>query len=124
MIKVGKQRFVEQFVTHPPVEAFDERIFAGLARAGIVPLDPGFPAPFENHVRGQLGAIVIDNHAGLAANGNQIDEFAHNPLTRDRRIGRRHQAVPRHVIDDVEHPEPAARRHLVMNKTKASALVG
>ena len=87
MIKVGKQRFVEQFVTHPPVEAFDERIFGGLARAGIVPLDAGLPAPFENRVRGQLGAIVTDNHAGLAANGNQIGEFAHDALTRDRRIG-------------------------------------
>lgn len=89
-----------------------------------MPLDPCLAAPFEHRVRAQLSAVVADDHAGLAAHGDQIDQFAHDPLARDRSVRHGRKTLARHVIDDVEHPEPAACRHLVVHEVEAPALVG
>ena len=67
----SKQRLVEQLVTHPPVQAFDERVLGWFARRGLVPFDPGLAAIFEHRVRGQFGAVVTHDHAGLAVHGDQ-----------------------------------------------------
>ena len=67
----SEQRLVEQLVTHPPVEAFDERVLGWLARSGLVPFYTGLAAIFEHRVRGQFGSVVTHDHAGLAVHGDQ-----------------------------------------------------
>jgi hypothetical protein len=39
-------------------------------------------------------------------------------------VSNRRQALARHIIDDVEHPEPATGDHLIMHEVQAPALVG
>ena len=122
--QAGEQRLIEQLVAHPSVEAFDEGVLGGLARRRVVPLDPALAAPFQHRVRGQLGAVIADDHARLAVHGDQLLQLTHHPLARDRGIRHRLQAFTRDIIDDVEHPEPAARDHLVVHEVEAPALVG
>ena len=39
-------------------------------------------------------------------------------------MGTRTQALAGHIVDDVELPEPASRRHLIVHEVQAPALVG
>lgn len=89
-----------------------------------MPLNADLPAPGEDRVRRQLGAIIADDHPWLAALGDQIGELAHDPTPRYRRIGHRTQALAGHIVDDVEHSEPASRRHLIVHEVQAPSLVG
>src|SRR3546814_10810606 len=45
------------------------------------------------------------------------------PCPTRRSSDRRCQALPGHVVDDVEHPEPSPRRHLIVHKVQAPPLV-
>ena len=66
------QRLVEQFVANLPVEALYKGILRRLPWRRVVPLDVGFATPAQHRVRGQLGSVVRDDHAGLAAFGDEI----------------------------------------------------
>ena len=82
MIEAGEQRLIEQFVTHPPLKTLNKRVMDWLS----LPIDFGAPTPFEHSIRGQLSSIVADYHAGLAAHGNQVGQFADQSFARDRGI--------------------------------------
>ena len=99
MIQAEKEGLVEQLVAHAAVEALDVAILHRLAWGDVMPLDSHFPAPGEDCVRGQLGAVVADDYSGLAALGDQIGELAHDPTPRDRRVRHRTQALAGHIID-------------------------
>ena len=75
-------------------------------------------------LRGELGPIVGDDHAGLAASFDQRRQFARHATAGDRRVGDRRQAFPRHVIDDIEDAEPPAAGELVVDKIQRPARVG
>jgi hypothetical protein len=116
MGKAGEQLFIEQSVSHPAVEALDERVLGGLARCRVMPLNSSPAAPGQHRVRSELGAVIADDHPWLAAHGDQIGEFAHHSFARDRCVRDRRQKLTGYIINDVKHPEPAARHHLVMDK--------
>ena len=124
MIEAGEQHFIEQFVTHPPVKTLDERTLRWLFRGRIMPVNLGVPAPFERRIRGQLSAIIADDHAGLAAHGDQIGQFAYHSFAADRGIRNCCHTLARHIIDQVEHSEPAATRQLVVHEVEVPAPVG
>jgi len=75
-----EQRLIEQFVAHPPVETLHKGILGWLAWRRVMPFYPGFAAPGQNRVRGQLGTVVAHDHPWLAAPGDQFGQFAHHPL--------------------------------------------
>ena len=54
-----------------------------------MPRDPGLLAPGQHRVGRQLSAVVADDHAGLAAPGDQSGELAHHPPARDRGVRHR-----------------------------------
>ena len=58
MAHVHEQRFIEQFVAHPTVKAFHERVLGGLSRRRVVPLYLGFTAPDQHRVGGQFCAVA------------------------------------------------------------------
>ena len=118
-----EQRLVEQFVPHATVEALDIAILHRPSGRDIMPLDADLAAPCQHGVAGELGSVVADDHAGLATLGDQLGQLANDTATRDRGIRHRCETLPRHVIDDVEHAEPPARRHLIVNEVEAPALV-
>jgi hypothetical protein len=81
--KANEQGLVEQFVAHSTVEALDVAVLHRLAQSDLVPLHADLAAPCEHCIAGELGAIVADDHARLAALGDQLAQLAHNTVPRD-----------------------------------------
>jgi transposase len=67
LIEIEEQGLVEKLVAHAPVEALDKAILHRLAGGDEVPVDLAVPAPSQHGVAGELGAVVADDHARLAA---------------------------------------------------------
>ena len=58
-----EQVLVQAFVAQPADQALDEAVLHRLARRDVVPGDATLLLPAEDRVRGQLGAVVADDHA-------------------------------------------------------------
>ena len=67
--------------------------------------------------------MIGNDHAWLAASGDQVRQLTSNAATGDRRVGDRGQAFARHVIDDVEHSEASAAGELVVHEVQRPARV-
>src|ERR1700729_447277 len=67
MIESEEQALVEKLVAHAPVETLAEAILHRLSWRNEMPDDRVVLRPGEHGVRGELGPIVRDDHAGLAA---------------------------------------------------------
>src|SRR6266496_3099986 len=80
-------------------------------------------APAQDRIRGELGAVIGDDHSRLAAPLDDCDELAGNPSARDRGVGNRRQAFSRHVIDDVENTEAPAAGELIVDKVERPARI-
>lgn len=116
IVTAVKQRLVKQFVSHPPVEGFHVAVLHRLSGGGVVPLDLVVLGPGQDRISRKLGPVVADDHARLAAPGDDVGQFARHAASRDRCVGDRGKALPGHVIDDVEHAEPRATSELVMDE--------
>ena len=121
VIEAEEQGFVEKLVPHPAVEAFTEAVLHRLARRNEVPVDLVVLRPGQHGIAGELGAVVGDDHARLAAPIDQRRQFARHPPSRDRGVGDRRQTFPGHVIDDVQDPEATAVGELVVDKIQRPA---
>jgi hypothetical protein len=67
-----------------------------------MPLNADLPAPGEDSVRGQLGAVVADDHSGLPRSAIR-SVSSRTTLSPDIDVSGTAQALAGHVIDDVEH---------------------
>src|SRR5436305_5860112 len=76
MIEAEEQALVEKLVAHAPVEALAEAVLHRLSGRNEMPDNPVVLRPGEHGVRGELGPIVRDDHAGLAAALDQNSQFA------------------------------------------------
>ena len=65
MTEVVEQVFVQAFVTHPAVEAFDEPVLHWLAGRDVMPVNLAVLLPFQDRIGSQFGPIVADHHAGV-----------------------------------------------------------
>ncbi len=70
---------VEAFVAQPAIEAFDKPILHWLSGCDVVPLDLLFLLPGQDGVRGELGAVVADDHARTASALDDAVKFTHHP---------------------------------------------
>jgi hypothetical protein len=75
MIEAEEQALVEKLVAHAPIETLAEAILHRLSWRNEMPDDPVVLRPGEHGVRGELGPIVRDDHAGLAAPFDQRRQF-------------------------------------------------
>src|SRR4051794_40685208 len=66
VLDVGEQVLVEALVTQSAVEALYEAILHRFAGRNVVPFDITLLLPGQDGVRGQLGAVVADDHSGVA----------------------------------------------------------
>ena len=64
--------------------------------------------PAQHRVRGELGAIVGNDHLRLAARADEHRQLACNSFARDRGVGNCRQTYARHIIDNVEDAEAPA----------------
>jgi hypothetical protein len=123
MIEAEEKALVEKLVAHAPVETLAEAILHRLSRRNEMPDDPVVVRPGEHGVRGELGPVVGHDHAWLAAPLNQDRQFPRHAPARDRGVRDRRQALPGHVIDDVQDAESSAAGELVMDEIHRPASI-
>ena len=123
VIEIDEQGLVEELVAHPAVEALDEAVLHRLAGRDVVPIDLVIDCPAKDRVRGELGAIVTDDHSWLAAGLDEHRQLAGDPYARDRGVGDRRQALTGYIVDDVEDAEAPAKRELVVDEVERPARV-
>jgi hypothetical protein len=71
----------------------------------VVPLDATLLLPSQDGVRGQLGAVVTDDHARIVAQFSDLIEFAGDTQAGERRVHDQTEAFPREVIDQRQDAE-------------------
>src|SRR5947209_20130652 len=81
VVEPEEQSLVQQFVAHAAVEGFDVPVLHGLARCDVVPIHGMVPGPGEDRVRGELGAVIGNDHARLATPADELSELTSHPLT-------------------------------------------
>ena len=79
MVDAEEQCLVQEFIPHPAVEGFAVPVLHGLPGGDVVPLHLHLLCPFQDRVRGELGAIIANDHAGLSTPFDQGCEFPGNP---------------------------------------------
>tara|TARA_B100000965_G_scaffold378267_1_gene372989 strand:+ start:8388 stop:8834 length:447 start_codon:yes stop_codon:yes gene_type:complete len=95
----------EALVAETSVEAFDGAVLPRLSGRDVMPVDPAFLLLLENGVRGQLRAVVEDDHAGITSIGGDAAEFSSDADTRDRRIDHEAKTFPREVFNHGQNAE-------------------
>lgn len=112
MARGREQVFVQAFVAHPPVEAFDQAILHRLTWRDAMPLDVAIFLSFEHVVRRQFGSIVPDNHTGVTAQLVYSVQFVGDTRTADGCVHDSSKALPAEAIDHVQYAEASAMRIL------------
>ena len=79
--------------------------------------------PAEDGVRGELSAVVGDDHSGLTAGCGEHRQLAGNPSARDRSVGDCLLAFAGYIINNVEDAEAAAQGELVGDEVERPARV-
>lgn len=85
----------------PPLAAI------GLKR-WLTPFDAAFLLPSRHGVRGQFGAVVADDHAGVARHVADPVQLSHEPDAGDRSVHNRYQAFPADADVGAGDAKPAA----------------
>jgi putative autoinducer-2 (AI-2) aldolase len=121
--KEAYELFSSLKVAHPAVEGLDVAVLHRPARCDIMPIDAMILCPAQHRVRGELGAIVGNDHLRLTARADEHCQLACNPFARDRGVGDCCQTFACDVIDNVEDAEAPALGELVMDKVERPARV-
>ena len=115
----GKQVLIEAFIAQPSAEAFHDSVLHRLARRDVVPVDLSLLLPCGNGVHGRLGAVVGDDHAGIAALLGDAVELARYVFAGERVVD-----VPAKVVDDAQDAEATTIGQRVEHEVEAAALLG
>jgi hypothetical protein len=70
-----------------------------------VPLDAALFLPAKNGVRGEFGAVVADQHRGVAADFGDAVEFPCHPQAGERGVNHQAQAFAGEVVNQGEDAE-------------------
>jgi hypothetical protein len=107
MAQVVEQVFIQTFIPHSAVEAFDEAILHQFAGRDVMPINLAIFLPFQDRIRSQFGPIVADHHTGVSTHlGNPI-QFTRNTVTRQRCIDDCSKTFAAEVVDHVQDAEAA-----------------
>ena len=123
LIEIDEQALIEKLVAHPAVEGLDVAVLHRSARCDVMPIHTMILRPAQHRVRGELGAIVGNDHLRLAARADEHRQLACNSFARDRGVGNCRQTYARHIIDNVEDAEAPALGELVMDEVERPARV-
>lgn len=122
--QVGEQMLVEAFVPQPTIEGLDKAVLGWLAGCDVVPFDTVILLPSKDRSRGQLSAVVADDHARTAAALDEPIELASDPDAGQRVVGDEGQAFPAEVVDHGEDAELATASKSIGDEVQRPALVG
>jgi hypothetical protein len=124
VVETEEQTLIEQLVPHPAIEAFAKTILHGFAGRDEVPGHSVLLRPGKHDVRCELGAVIRDDHAGLAAPFDQRRQLSSYAPSRDRGIRDGREAFPGNVVDDVQDAEAPATGELIVHKVQRPARIG
>ena len=113
-----EEGLIQELVSQPPIEAFDEGVLDRLARCDVVPFHLGPIRPLQDRVAGELATIVADDHLRLASSLDDPVQLTGNPQAGKRRIGDERQALPGAIVDHRKHPEPATIGELIRHEVQ------
>jgi len=108
MIDVEEEAPIQELAPHSAIERSHIAVLHRLPRRDVVPLGTVVLRSGKDCVRGEIGAVVGNDHVRLAAAADQVGQLACQPSTGDRRVRDGGQALSGHVIDDVEHAEASS----------------
>ena len=94
----SEEVLVEALVAEAAVQALDEAVLRRLSRRNVVPFDAPIFLPLQDRARGQLGAVVGDDHQRSAARLDEGIELPRHSLAGERRVDDERQAFPREVV--------------------------
>lgn len=78
MTQAVEQMLIQTFISHAPVEAFDEPVLHRFAWCDVVPINLAVFLPLQDRIRSEFSAVIADHHAGLAAHlGNAVQLTTH-----------------------------------------------
>lgn len=123
LVEAEEQRLVQELVAHLRIEGLADPVLHRLARCDEVPGHAHLLARGQHRVRGELGPVVTDDQAGLAAPGDQRRQFPRDAAARDRGVNHGGEAFLRDIVDHVEDPEPPPLGELVMHEVDRPARV-
>lgn len=85
-----------------------EAVLHWLARRDLIPLDSMVLLPFEDGVRGQLGSVIRDDHAGMARPEGDPVQLATDTLAGQRVVDYGSKTLPAEVVEDTHNTESLA----------------
>ena len=88
-----------------------------------MPFDIALLLPSEDSVRGELSAVVADDHTGAASGFDDAIELSQDPQAGERGIHHESQAFPGEVIDEREDTEATAAHHRIHDGVERPAKV-
>src|ERR1700743_526001 len=86
---VGQGCFVGHCVSQGAVRDVDNTVPPRLAGCNVVPLDAKLLLPGQDSIRGELGAVVADDHARTTSDLDDAVKLADHPRSRGIVIGAR-----------------------------------
>jgi len=123
MIEAAEQRLGQEVVAHPRIERRTDAVLHRLAGRDEVPGHTGLLAPARHRGRGEPGAVVADDRAGLAASGDARRRLPREAAARDGVVDPGGQTCPGGVVYHVEDPAPAAPDDPVVDEIDRPACV-
>src|SRR6202035_1729997 len=103
------------------LEGLDVAVLHRSARCDVMPIHTMILRPAQHRVRGELGAVVGNDHLRLAARADEHRQLACNPFARDRGVGDCRQTYARHIIDNVEDAEAPAPGRTGHERSRATS---
>ena len=88
-----------------------------------MPFHPMILCPAQDRIRGELSAVVGNDHLGLATRIDERCELAGDSFARNRGVGDCRQTFARHVIHDVQDAKAAAKGELIVDEVERPARI-
>lgn len=123
LLQGGEHTLVETLVAQAAVEALDEAILRRLAGRDVVPGDAVLLLPAQHRIRGEIAAVVDDDHRRIAPGCDDAVELADDPRAGERGVRNRGQAFAGEVVDHGQDAEAPAVRQRVGDEVEGPALV-
>lgn len=108
--EAAEKMLAEALVPQPADEALNKAVLHRLARRDVMPFDLAVPAPGEDRMRGQVGAIVTDHHARPASLLADAIKLPGHPLAGQGGVDYGRQAFPAEVVNHAQDAKSRATR--------------
>jgi hypothetical protein len=93
MSKSHEQVVVQKLFAHAAFKALNLAVLQRFALSDVMPVHADQSAPCEYGVAGVFGAIIADDHAGLALLSDQLGQLSHDAVFGDRGVRHRRKAL-------------------------------